>query len=171
MVFPVIMLGCNSWTIKKAEHWRIDAFEMHCWGRLLRVPWMARRSNQSILKKINPEYSLKGLMAEAEVPILWPPDEKSWLIWKDPDAGKDWGQEVKGGWDDWIGHHRLDGHEFGWTPGAGDGQGGLVCCGSRGRKESETTEGLNWTETTKIFSLKSYFIICFFDAEFTFYFL
>ena len=82
--------------------------------------------------------------AEAETPILWPPDAKSWLIWKDPDAGKDWGQEEKGmtgdemaGW-----HHRLDGHEFGWTPGVGDGQGGLACC----RKESDTTERLNWTE-------------------------
>ena len=85
---------------------------------------------------------------EAEIPILWPPDAKSWLIWKDPDAGKDWGQEEKGmtegemaGW-----HHRLNGYGFGWTPGVADGQGGLVCCGSWGRKESDTTEQLNWTE-------------------------
>ena len=85
---------------------------------------------------------------EAETPILWPPDVKSWLIWKDPDAGKDWGQEEKGMTEDeMVGwHHWLDGHGFGWTPGVGDGQGGLVCCGSWGCKESDTTEWLNWTE-------------------------
>ena len=85
---------------------------------------------------------------EAETPILWLPDAKSWLIWKDPDAGKDWGQEEKGMTEDeMVGwHHRLNGHEFGWTPGVGDGQGGLACCGSWGRKESDTTERLNWTE-------------------------
>ena len=85
---------------------------------------------------------------EAETPILWSPDVKSWLIWKDPDAGKDWGQEEKGMTEDeMVGwHHWLNGHGFGWTPGAGDGQKGLVCCGSWGRKESETTERLNWTE-------------------------
>ena len=89
MVFPVVMYGCDSWTIKKAERWRTDAFELWCWRRLLRVPWTTRRSNQSILKEINPEYSLEGLML-AETPKLWPPDVKNWLIWKDPDAGKDW---------------------------------------------------------------------------------
>ena len=86
--------------------------------------------------------------AKAETPGLWPPHRKSWLIGKDSDAGRDWGQEEKGttegeiaGW-----HHRLDGHEFGWTPGVGDGQGGLECCNSWGRKESDTTEWLNWTK-------------------------
>ena len=81
-------------------------------------------------------------------PILWPPHAKSWLIGKDPDAGRDWGQEEKGMTEDEMAgwHHQLDAHEFGWTPGAGDGQGGLVCCGSWGRKESDTTEWLNWTE-------------------------
>ena len=85
---------------------------------------------------------------EAETPILWPPDAKSWLIWKDPDAGKDWGQEEKGTTEDeMVGwHHWLKGHGFGWTPGVGDGQGGLACCGSWGRKELDTTERLNWTE-------------------------
>ena len=77
MVFPVVMYGCDSWTIKKVEHRRIDAFELRCWRRLLRVPWTARRSNQSILKEISPGCSLEGLMAEAETPILWPPDAKS----------------------------------------------------------------------------------------------
>ena len=75
-VFPVVMYGCESWTIKKAEHSRIDAFEMWCWRRLLRVPWTARRANQSILKEISPKYSLEG-QAEAEMQILWPPDVKN----------------------------------------------------------------------------------------------
>ena len=85
---------------------------------------------------------------ETETPILWPPDAKSWLIVKDPDFGKDWGQEEKGTTEDeMVGwHHWLDGHGFGWTPGVGDGQGGLACCTSWGRKESDTTERLNWTE-------------------------
>ena len=85
---------------------------------------------------------------EAETPILWPPDAKSWLIWKDPDAGKDWGQEEKAMTEDEMAgwHHRLNGHAFGWTPRVGDGQGGLVCCGSCGHKESDTTEWLNWNE-------------------------
>ena len=86
---------------------------------------------------------------EAETLIFWPPHAKIWLIWKDPDAGKDWRWEEKGtAEDEMVGwHHRHNGHGFGWTPGVGDGQGGLVCCGSRGRKESDTTEQLNWTET------------------------
>ena len=88
--------------------------------------------------------------AEAETPILWPPHAKSWLIGKDPDAGRDWGQEEKGTTEDEMAgwYHRLNGHEFGWTPGVGDGQGGLACCNSWGHKESDTTEWLNWTEST-----------------------
>ena len=91
---------------------------------------------------------------EAETPILWPPHAKSWLIWKDPDAGKAWGQEKKGMTEDeMVGrHHRLNGHRFGWTPGVGVGQGGLVCCSSWGRKESDTTEWLNWTENSSGFA-------------------
>ena len=110
-------------------------------------PWTARRSNQSILKEISPGCSMEGL--EAETPVLWPPDVESWLIWIDSDAAKDWGQEEKGTTEDEMAgwHHQLDGHGFGWTPGVGDGQGGLACCGSWGRKESDTTtERLNWTE-------------------------
>ena len=85
---------------------------------------------------------------EAETLILWPPDANNWLIWKDPDAGRDWGQEEKGTTEDeMVGwHHWLDGHGFGWTPGVGDGQGGLACCGSWGHKESDTIERLKWTE-------------------------
>ena len=95
--FPVVMYGCESWTIKKAERQRIDAFKLWCWRRLLRVPWTARRSNQSILKEISPGCSFTGQTdVEAETPILWPPDVKNWLIGKDPDAGKDWRQEEKG---------------------------------------------------------------------------
>ena len=85
---------------------------------------------------------------DAETPILWPPDAKSWLIWKDPDAGKDWGQEEKGMTEDEMAgwHHQLDGHGFGWTLGICEGQGALACCGSWGRKELDTTEQLNWTD-------------------------
>ena len=88
MFFPVVMYGCES-CIKKADCQRSDTLELWCWRRLLRVSWTARRSNQSILKEINPEYSLEYL-AETKAPILWPPDLKNWLIRKDPDAGKDW---------------------------------------------------------------------------------
>ena len=90
VVFPVVMYGYESWTIKIAKHWRIDAFELWCRTRLLRVPWTARRSYQSILKEISPEYSSEVLMLK-----LWPPDAKNWFIWKDPEAGKDWRQEEK----------------------------------------------------------------------------
>ena len=85
--------------------------------------------------------------AKAETPVLWPPHEKSWLIGKDPDAGRDWGQEDKGTTKDEMAkwHQQLDGREFEWTPGVGDGQGGLACCDSLGRKELDMTEQLNWT--------------------------
>ena len=147
MIFPVVMYGCESWTVKKAEHQRIDAFELWCWRRLLRVPWTARRCNQSILKEISPDCSLEGLMLKLETPILWPPDAKNWLISKDPDDGKDCRWEEKGKTEDeMVGwHHQLNGHEYEWTPGVGDGQGGLACCSPWGRKESDTTERLNWT--------------------------
>ena len=103
MVFLVVLYWCESWTIKKTECRRTDAFELWCWRRLLRVPQNTRRSNQSTLKEINPEYSLEGLILK--LLILWPPDEKSWFIGKDPDAGKDWGQEEKG----WQRMRWLDG--------------------------------------------------------------
>ena len=92
MIFPVVMYGCARWTIKKAEHQRTDSFELCCWRRLLRVPWTARRSNHSILKEINPDYSMEGLMLK---PSPEPPDAKSQLIGKDPDARKDWGREER----------------------------------------------------------------------------
>ena len=94
--------------------------------------------------------------AEVETPILWPPDAKIWLIWKEPDAGKDWRQEEKGTTEDeMVGwHHQLNEHGFGWTPGVGDGQGGLACCGSWGCKESDMTERLNWTELNVSFAFQ-----------------
>ena len=152
--FPVVMYGCESWTVKKAEHQRIYAFELWCWRRLLRVPWTARRSTQSILKEISPGCWLEGLMLRL-TPILWPPLAKSWLIGKDPDAGRDWGHDEKGMTEDAMAewHHWLNGHEFGWTPGVGDGQGGLAYCDSWGHKESDTTERLNWTELMVILFL------------------
>ena len=147
MVFPVVMYGCESWTVKKAEHQRTDAFELWCWKRLLRVPWTARRSNQSILKEISPEISLEGMMLKLKLQyfghLMWRVD-----LLEDSDAGRDWGQEEKGMTEDKMAgwHHWLDGCEFEWTLGVGDGQGGLACCNSWGRKESDTTERLNWTE-------------------------
>ena len=112
MVFPVVMYGCESWTLKKTEHWRIDAFELWCWRRLLRVPWTARRSNQSILKG-NQSWIFTG-RTEAETLILWSPDAKNWLIGKDHEAGKEWRQEEKGMTEDeMVGwHHWLNGQEF-----------------------------------------------------------
>ena len=135
------------WELDYKESWALKnfAFELWCWRRLLRVSWTARRSNQSILKEISPGYSLEGLMLEAETQILWPPDAKSWVIWKDPDVGKDWGQEEKGTTEDEM-VSPLNGHGFVWTVGVGDGQGGLACCGPWGCKESDTTEQLNWTK-------------------------
>ena len=105
MIFPVIMYGCESWTVKKAEHRRIDAFELWCWRRLLRVPWTARRSNQSILKDISPGITLQGMMLRLK---LQSPHAKNWLIGKDSDAGRDWGQEEKGTTEDEMaGWHAL----------------------------------------------------------------
>ena len=128
--------------------WKIDAFELWCWRRLLIVPWTAKRSNQPILKEINPEYSLEGLMLKLKLPILWPPDLKSQLIGKDPDARKDWRHKEKGATgDEMVGwHHLLNGHEFEQAPGVDEGQGSLACCSPWGCKELDTTERLNWTE-------------------------
>ena len=125
MVFPVVIYGCESWTIKKAEHQRIDAFKLWCWRRLLRVPRTARRSNQSILKETSPEYSLEGLMLKLKFQyfshLMWRTDSfEKILTWEN--------QEEKGtteykifGW-----HHQLDGPELEQAPGVSDGQGSLV---------------------------------------------
>ena len=129
----------------EAEHWRIDAFELWWWRRLLRVPWTSMRSNQSILK----EYwiFIGRTDAEIETPVLWPLDAKNWLIGKDPDSGKDWKQEEKRtAEDEMVGWHRwLDGHGFEQAPRVGDRQGSLTCCsmGSQRVGHDWVTE-LNW---------------------------
>ena len=137
-VFPVVMYGCESY-IKKADCRRIDAFELWCWRRLLRVPWTARRSNQSILSEISPWCSLEGLMLNLKLQnfghLMRRVDsfEKTLMLGGIGEKGTTEDEIV--GW-----YHRLSGHGFGWTLGVGDGQGGLVCCDSWGRKESDTTE-------------------------------
>ena len=151
------MYGCESWTVKKAECWRIDAFELSCWRRFLRVPWSARRSNQSILK-ISPGCALEGMILKLKLQYSGHLMRRVDSLEK-THAGKDWGQEEKGTTEDEMAgwHHRLDGHEFEWTPGVGDGQGGLACCNSWGCKGLDMTERLNWTELNhslaKIFTL------------------
>ena len=122
MVFPVVMCGCESWTVKKAKHRIIDAFELWCWRRLLRVPWTARRSNQSILKEISPGISLEGMMLKLKLQYFGHLMRRVDSLEK-PDAGRDWGQEEKGTTEDEMAgwHHGLDGHESERTPGDGDG--------------------------------------------------
>ena len=114
MVFPLVMYGCESWTIKKTEHQRIDAFELGCWRRLLRVPWTARRSNQSILKEISPGCSLEGQMLKLKLQYFGHLMRRVDALEKTLDAGRDWGQEEKGTTEDEMAgwHHRLNGHEF-----------------------------------------------------------
>ena len=126
MVFPVVMYGCESWTIKKAGCWRIDAFELWCWRRLLRDPWTARRSNQSILKEICPEHSLEGLMLKLKLQyfghLMWRTDslEKTLML------GKIEGRRRRG-WQRMVGwHHWLNGHEFVQTLGDSEGQESLA---------------------------------------------
>ena len=144
MVFPVVMYGCEIWTVKKAECWRIVAFELWCWRRLLRVPWTARRSNQSILKEISPGCSLEGLMLKLKLQHFGHLMGRVDSLEKTLMLGGIWGKEEKGMTEDEMArwHHRLDGHEFKWTPGVG----GLACCGLWGNKELDTTQQLNWTD-------------------------
>ena len=141
MVFPVVMYGCESWVIKKAECRRINAFEVWCWRRLLRVPWTARRSNQSILKEISPECSLEGRMLKLKLQYFGHLVQRADSFEKTLMLGKTEGRRRGRQRMRW--HHRHDGHGFGWAPGVGDGQGGLMCCSPWGRKESDTTEQLN----------------------------
>ena len=156
----------GSWKLDYKESWALKnwCFELWCWRRL---PWSARISNQSILKEISPEF-IGRTDAKAETPILWPPDSKNWLIWKDPDVGKDWRWEEKGtAEDEMVGwHHWLNGHELEQAPGVGDGREAWCAavhgghkesdtrCAAihRGHKGSDTTEQLNWT---KVVSLKN----------------
>ena len=154
MVFPVVMYGCESWTIKKPEHWRIDAFELWCWRGLLRVC----KESKPVNPKGNQSWIFTGRTeVEAETPIFWPPDGKELTHWKRPWCWERLKAEEKGTTEDeMVGwHHWLDGHGFGWPLGVGDGQGGLACCSSWGHKESDTAERPNWTELIGLISLKS----------------
>ena len=146
MVFPVVMYGCESWTIKKAECGRIDAFKLWCWKRLLRVPWTAGRSSQSILKEISPEYSLKVLMLKLKLHyfghLMWKTDslEKT-VIWERLKAGGEGDNRRRDGW-------MTSSTQWTWvwvSSGFGDGQGSLVCCSPWGHKQLDMTEQLNWT--------------------------
>ena len=145
MVFPVIMYECESWTINKAEHQRIDAFELWCWRRLLRVPWTATRSNQSFVKEISPEYSLEGLMMKLKIQsfgyLMLRTDslEKTWC-WERLKIG---GEGNNRGWDGWM--VSLTQWTWVWISSC-DGQGSLVGCSPWDLKESDRTELLNWTE-------------------------
>ena len=148
MVFPVVMYGCESWTVQKAESRRIDAFELWCWRRLLRVPWTARRFNQSNLKEISPGYSLERLMLKLKLQYFGHLMRRVDSLEKTLTQGRIGGRRRRGRqrmrWLDSI--TQLDRHEFEWTPGVGDGQGGLACCDLWGRKKSDTTERLNWRD-------------------------
>ena len=147
MVFPVVMYGCEGF----CEESRVP--KNWCFWTVVLEKTLASPLVCKDIQPVHPKGDQSWVFigktdVEAETPILWPPDAKSWLIWKDPDAKKDWEQEEKGTTEDeMVGwHYWLDEHGFGWTLGVGDGQGGLVCCGSWGRKELDTTERLNWTE-------------------------
>ena len=142
MVFPVVTYGCESWTIKKAKCWRIDAFKLWCW-RTLESP-LDRKEIKPAYPKRNQPWVLIG-RTDAEDPILWPPDVNSELIGKDPHARKDWGQEEKGAREDeMVGWYRwLNEPEFEQALGDGEGQGSLVWCSPWGCKESDTTKRLN----------------------------
>ena len=148
MVFPVVMYGCEldceeSWAPKNWRFWTVVL------EKTLESPLDCKEIQPVHLKGDQSWVFIGRTGAEAETPVLWPPDAKSWLIWKDTDVGKDWGQEEKGTTEDEMAgwHHQLSGHGFRWTTGVGDGQGGLACCSSWGCKESDRTEQLNWTES------------------------
>ena len=144
MVFPVVMYEFERWTIKTAEHGRMVAFELWCWRNLLRVPWTARRSNQSILKEISPGCSLEGLMLKTKLQYFGHLMRRAGIFEMTLMVGKFEGRRRRGQQDEMIGwHHQLNGHGFGWTSGVGDGQGGLACCGPCSRKELDMTEQLN----------------------------
>ena len=158
MVFPVVRYGCESWAPNNWCFWTVVL------EKTLESP-LDCKEIQPVHPKGDQSWVFIGRPdVEAETPILRPPLVKSWLIGKDPDAGRDWGQEKKGMTEDEMAgwHHWLNAHEFGWTLGVGDGQGGLAFCDSWGHKESDTTEQLNWTELNW---LSVYFIDTYFQTE------
>ena len=146
MVFPEVMYACENWTIKKGWALKNWCFWTVVLEKTLESP-LDCKEIQLVHPKGDQSWVFIGRIdVEAETPILWPPDVKSWLTGKDPDAGKDWGQEERGTTEDempgW--HHWLNGHGFGWDLGVGDGQGGLACCSSWDHREFDTSEWLNW---------------------------
>ena len=148
MVFLVVMYGCESQTVKKSWVLKNWCFWTVVLEKTLESP-LDCKEVQPVHPKGEQSWVFIGRNdADAETPVLWPPQAKSWLIGKDSDAGRDWGQKEKGITEDAMAgwHHWLDGRESEWTPGVGDGQGGLVCCNSWGRRESNMTEQMNWTE-------------------------
>ena len=146
LVFPVLMSVWESWTLKKAERRRTDAFELWYWRRLLKVPWTARSSNQSILKQISAGCSFEGLMLKLKLQYFGHLMRRVDSFEKTLRLGKIEGWRRRRRQDEMVGwHHQLDGHGFGWTLGVGNGQRGLACCGSWSREESDTTERLSWT--------------------------
>ena len=156
MVFPVIMYGCESWTYE--ENW---APKNWCFWTVVLEKTPESPLDCKEIQPVHPKGNQSWIFigrahAEAETPILRPPDVKNWCTGEDPDAGKDWEQEEKGTTEDEVvgWHHWLNGYEFQQAPGAGDGQGGLTCCSSQGRRKSDTTEPLNWTEL-KIHPIKT----------------
>ena len=186
MVFPVVMYRCESWTVKKVQCRKIDVFELWCWRRLLRVPWIARRYNQSILKGVQSWVFIGRTDAEAETPILWPPHAKSWLIGKDPDAGRDWGQEEKGTTEDvmagmasltWWTWVSVNSESWWWT-----GRPGVLRFMGSQRVGHDWVTELNWTERRNYLTgwcsnpahilflcnqiLCTHYILCFSNATF-----
>ena len=147
MVFPVVMYGCESWDCEESWAQKSWCFWIVVLEKTLESP-LDSKEIQPVHPKGDQSWVFIGRTDAGSTPVLWPPHAKSWLIGKDPDAGRDWRQEEKGMTEDEMAgwHHWLDGHEFGWTLGVGDGQGGLACCSPWGHKELDTTERLNWTE-------------------------
>ena len=143
----VVVYGCESWTIKKAQCRRTDAFELWCWRRLMSVPWTAWRTNQSILKEISPECSLEGLMLKLKLQYFGHLMRRTDSLENFPDAGKDWRWEEKGTTEDEMAgwHHQLDGRGFEWTPGVGDGQGGTTTIHVVAKSRTQLSD---WTELT-----------------------
>ena len=149
LVFPVVMYGCENWTIKKAEHWRFYAFKLSCWRRLLRVPWTTRSLNQSIVKEISSEHSLKGLILKLKLQyfghLMGRTDSlETTLMMERLEAG---GEGDSRGWDAWMASLT----QWTWLCVSSrilDGQGSLACCSLWGCKESDTAEWLNWTKSS-----------------------
>ena len=154
MVFPVVMYGCESWTVKKPKTW--------CFWTVVLEKTLESPLDCKEIKSVHSEGGQSWVFfgrndAKAETPVLWLPHAESWLIGKYSDARRDWGPEEKGTTEDEMAgwHHQLDGRESEWTLGVGDGQGGLACCDSRGHKQLDTTEQLNWTEWSVMASIFS----------------